>query len=98
MKTVFYHDYRDELEALNEEVRRISDNGSKCWSSLGSIVNMGNEIFGDTTINVGINWCACGDVSLDRAEMFAKEMKQVLQLARNFKYNGYRIVYTKSND
>lgn len=94
MKTINYRDYRDELDTLNEEVRRISDNGSKCWSSLGSIINVKSEM-GDDPIEVGINWCACGDVSLDRAEMFAKEMKQVLQLARNFKYNGYRIVYTK---
>lgn len=91
MKEVTYRDFRNEISALNAEVMRISRQGSDCWSSLGAIVNMS---FGDKPIEVGINWCACGEVSIERAEMFAKEMKQVLQLAKNFKYNGYRIVYT----
>lgn len=91
MKTVKFMDFKNEINAVNAEVLRISERGSKCWSTLGTIVNMS---FGDDKpIEIGINWCACGTVSIECAELFAKEMQQVLQLAKNFKYNGYTIEY-----
>ena len=93
-KYVKNDDYIKELRELNRKVQLISEAGSKCWSSLGAIYNMNNDFPGSNErIELGINWCGCGTVELERAEMYAEEMKKVLELAKNFKYNGYKIVW-----
>lgn len=92
-KYVKFIDYADAMKELNNKVRLISEAGSKCWSSLGAIYNINSALPGSNErIELGINWCANGTVELERAEMFAEEMKKVLELARNFKYNGYKII------
>lgn len=90
MKTVNFYDYQDELRKVNWEIYEMSKDGSDCWSSLGPLHNINSDMPGNT-IALGINWCACGTVSLERAEIYAKELKKVLELAKNFKYNGYQI-------
>ena len=93
-KYVKFDEYTDAMRELNKKVQLISEAGSKCWSSLGAIYNINNEMPGSNErIELGINWCGCGTVELERAEMYAEEMKKVLELARNFKYNGYKIVW-----
>ena len=92
MKQVTYRDYAEALNKLNFEINKMSENGSKCWSSLGTLYNI-NSVFGDKPIKLGINWCACGTVELERAEMYAKEIPKVIKLAKNFKYNGYVVVF-----
>ena len=93
-KYVKFYDYLDAMRELNKKVQLISVAGSKCWSSLGAIYNINSETPGSNErIALGINWCGNGTVELERAEMYAEEMKEVLELARNFKYNGYKITW-----
>lgn len=95
-KYVDFYEYEDALRELNKKVYLMSEAGSKCWSSLGAICNINSNVPGSNErIELGINWCSCGTVELERAEMFAEEMKKVSELAKNFKYNGYKIILNK---
>lgn len=90
MKTINFYDYQEELKKANWEIIKMSREGSDCWSSMGALQNINSDMPGKT-IELGINWCACGTVSIERAEMYAKEMQKVLELAKSFKFNGYQI-------
>lgn len=93
MKTVKYNEYQiavAEMEARIDDFRR---NGSGCWSYLTPFSNKNGLSFDDKPIEMQINWCANGSVDLDKAEQFADELKEAIELARNFKYNGYAIEY-----
>lgn len=89
MKTVNYDEYRIALAELDAQIDEFRQNGSGCWSSLSPFVNKNGALFDNKPIEMQINWCACGNVDLDKAEQFADELKQAIELARNFKYNGY---------
>lgn len=93
MKTVKYNEYQIALAELDAQIDEFRQNGSGCWSSLTPFVNKNGSLFGDKPIEMQINWCACGNVDLDKAEQFASELQEAIELARNFKYNGYKIEY-----
>lgn len=44
-------------------------------------------------VELGVNWCALGTVSSDKAVQFANDMIKVANLVKNFKYNGYIVEY-----
>lgn len=96
MKYVSYQEYRQALEQLESTINEFRNNGSGCWSSFSPFVD-NSGLLGEKPINIQINWCACGNVPLDKAKQFAEELKQAIKLAEDFEYNGYRIKFEDSN-
>ena len=92
MKTVLYQDYINELRELEGAIDDFRKNGSGCWGSFSPFVN-NSGLLGNEPISIQINWCACGNVPLDKAKQFAEELKQAIELAEDFKYNGYKIIF-----
>ena len=79
MKTVTHYDL---CEAINEMNHRYE--GVQFYNMAGIL---------DRTVSLGVNWSAIGTVSPEKAEAFAEKLKAAAQEAKNFKYNGYTIVY-----
>ena len=56
------------------------------------------EIYADfgyrQPIEAVVNWSAIGSVSADEAVKFANLLYEASKLAKNFKYNGYKVFYT----
>lgn len=93
MKTVKYNEYQIAVAEIDARIEDFRRNGSGCWSSLTPFVNKNSGLFNDKPIEMQLNWCANGNVDLDKAEQFASELQEAIELARNFKYNGYVIEY-----
>ena len=53
-----------------------------------------DSIYGDSPIQVGVNWAATGTVSPEETEEFARTLLKAAEDCRNFKYNGYVIDWT----
>ena len=84
MLTVNHSEYREAYNELREFERRYDD--------IVSFSNLSGT-FGDESIKIGVNWASIGAVSPDKALKFAEVIKQAVELAENFKYNGYMIEY-----
>jgi len=54
-----------------------------------------NNYGGSNGIELGVNWSAIGTVTVDNAEAFIKVLTKATELAKNFKYNGYKIHYSE---
>jgi len=56
------------------------------------------EIYADfgyrQPIQAIVNWSAIGSVSPEEASKFAELLYEASKLAKNFKYNGYKVFYT----
>lgn len=92
-KEVTFFKYDDELDAVRKELMDLSlENG------LGSnTICLFNRNMGDINapIEITINWIDAGNHSVEEAESFMKVLGKAVDLARNFKYNGYVIVYER---
>lgn len=97
MKYVSYQEYREELEKLESTINEFRNNGSGCWSYLSPFSNQ-NSLFDDEPIDIQISWSSCGAVSTEKASQFIQELAQATELAKNFKYNGYRIKFEDSKN
>lgn len=80
-KTVKYAEYDIELMDLQRAARRLSD---------GTIEIYERQRFREP-VCLGINWSAVGTVAPEKAAEFAGQIMQVVELVKNFKYNGYTI-------
>lgn len=92
MKTVSYKEYIIAKEELDSVINDYRQNGSGCWSWL-SPFDANTGVLDEKPIDMQINWASCGTVDLAKAEQFANELKEAIELARNFKYNGYKITH-----
>lgn len=82
-KTVDFYDYQN---AVQELYNNIPD---KCG------IDFYNKSFGREPIQMGINWSAIGTVTPEKAEVFKNNLEKAIELAKNFKYNGYTIIYKR---
>jgi len=92
MKTVSYDEYQIAKAEIDSVINDYRYNGSGCWSCLSPFSDEAS-LFNDKPVNMQINWASCGTVDLAKAEQFANELKEAIELARNFKYNGYKITH-----
>lgn len=97
MKYVSLQEYRKELEKLESTICKFRNNGSGCWSYLSPFINS-NNLFNNEPIDIQISWCGCGAVPTKKASQFIQELAQATELAKNFKYNGYRIKFKDSKN
>lgn len=79
MKTVTHYDL---FEALDEVNKRFK------YAQLHNTASIFDE-----TVIIGVSWTAIGATTPEEAEQFAEEVKRASQAARDFKYNGYKIIY-----
>jgi len=84
-KTVDYYDLWQEINRINRSVLKNTeisqlDSG---WSAK------------EKPIQMGVNWGSIGTVDTNKAEQFASELQKAIKEAKNFKYNGYTITYSK---
>ncbi len=92
-KEVSFFKYDDELDAVRKELMDFSlQNGLD-----SNVICLFNRHMGDidAPIEIVVNWTDMGNHSVDEAESFAKVLIKAAELARNFKYNGYVIVYER---
>lgn len=92
-KEVSFFKYDDELDAVRKELMDFSlQNGLD-----SNAICLFNRHMGDidAPIEIVVNWTDMGNHSADEAESFAKVAGKAAELARNFKYNRYIIVYER---
>lgn len=78
MKTVSYRVYCKALNDLNSKFQHVM------------LCDMSND---DAPVSIGVNWYSIGTVTTEKADEFAKELKEAIKAAKNFRYNGYEIKY-----
>ena len=80
IKTVSMDDMREELDRVNENLKSDLVEVSACRDSNGIVI-------------AKVNWAAIGSVTCDKALAFAKTVSKACELAKTFKYNGYKAIY-----
>ena len=85
VKTVAYEEFRNEYRALTKEIRRLSDDRIEAYE----LPTWGNP---NATIQLGLNWSACGTKTVEQTEDFVTALQTAIEMVKNFKYNGYKIV------
>lgn len=80
IKTVNMDDVREELDRVNENLKDTLVDISVYRDSNGIVV-------------AKVNWAAIGSVTCDKALVFAETVRKASELAKAFKYNGYKAVY-----
>lgn len=80
IKTVDMDDVREELDRVNESLR-------------GSLVEVSVYRDSNRIVIAKVNWAAIGSVTCDEALAFAETVSKAGELAKSFKYNGYKAVY-----
>lgn len=84
IKKVNYEDYRRELEKVREELRK-------------EINGIGIEIheisYNSKVVELGVNWSGKGTNNVDETSKFIIDLQKAVELVKNFKYNGYEIVF-----
>lgn len=80
-ETVNYRDFSDACKKLQERFRDHN-------IMIENLTNMKTHI-----IMLGINWFAIGITGVSETEDFARWLKEAADAVKNFRYNGYRVVY-----
>lgn len=80
IKTVNMDDVREEVDRVNENLKDTLVEISVSRDSNGIVVTK-------------VNWAAIGRVTCDNALAFAETVTKACELAKAFKYNGYKAVY-----
>lgn len=80
IKTINMDDVREELDRVNENLKDTLVEVSVYRNSNGIVV-------------AKVNWATIGSVTCDDALAFAETVRKACELAKVFKYNGYKAVY-----
>lgn len=83
-KKVKYRDFQDELDKLREKLGSLHE-VKVDFHNLFSYFDKNEKI------EIGINWCALGTVTVEETEKFIETLQKACELAKSFKYNGYTI-------
>lgn len=83
MKTVSHYEFCEELARCRAKLNEMGANRR---------IELYEIRFRDT-IQIGVNWSAIGTVDHNQTREFADLLMVAADLASNFKYNGYKIVY-----
>lgn len=90
-KTVRYEEFS---KAMEEEAMKMRAFEESEKTKLAGVVEIRHTInFGTREITTGINWSAIGTVDAETAMELPKLIAKASELANNFKYNGYTVVY-----
>lgn len=84
MKTVEHWEFHRERRRIEIEINKPFNGSEKIWFIDAS---------DDKHISMSLNVCATGTMSIADAEIFAKAVERAVQLAKEFKYNGYIKTY-----
>ena len=92
IKKISFEKYYEARKEMQEKLREFAD---QLFPKKGSRYV---EIYTDFGFGKGIesqvNWSAIGSVSAEEAIKFAQLLAKASELAKNFKYNGYKVYYT----
>ena len=80
MKTVHHWEFHRERRRIEIEINKPFNGSEKIWFIDAS---------DDEHISMSLNVFATGTMSITDAEVFAKAVERAVQLAKEFKYNGY---------
>ena len=84
MKTVDYSEFHRERRQVEIEMNKGFDGVDRIWFI---------DTSDDGLISMGLNIAGTGTMNIIEAEIFAKAVSNAVELAKNFKYNGYKKTY-----
>lgn len=80
IKTVSMDDMREELDKVNKNLK-------------DTLVEVSVDRDSDGIVVAQVNWASIGSVTCDKALAFAETVSKACELAKAFKYNGYKAIY-----
>ena len=80
IKTVSMDDMREELDKVNKNLK-------------DTLVEVSVDRDSDGIVVAQVNWASIGSVTYDKALAFAETVSKACELAKAFKYNGYKAIY-----
>ena len=80
IRTVSMDEVREEVYRVNEDLK-------------DTLVEVSMDRDSDGIVIAKVNWAAIGSVTCDEALAFAETVSKASELAKAFKYNGYKAVY-----
>ncbi len=86
-------DYDLYIEEFTRVQQELTDYGNKLfgenrWRTYAELSNMFTR-----KVKMQVNWSAVGSVEPERAMKMAQLLTKAAELANNFKYNGYKVVF-----
>lgn len=76
---------------FHRERRRIEIEINKPFGDIDRIWFL--DTSDDGVISMGLNFAGTGTMNISEAETFAQAVSNAVELAKNFKYNGYKKTY-----
>ena len=73
-------DMREELDKVNKNLK-------------DTLVEVSVDRDSDGIVVAQVNWASIGSVTYDKALAFAETVSKACELAKAFKYNGYKAIY-----
>ena len=86
-KTVNYNTLRRAISELNEQIN--PDQTGFCRD----VTLEDHAGFPGEKVQLKINWCCKGAVTVDEAAAFVAKLTAAVEAARSFQYNGFHVVY-----
>lgn len=84
--------YEEYCEARNEMQKELREFADQLFPQKGSrYVEIYTDFWFGKGIESQVNWSAIGSVSAEEAIKFAQLLTKAAELAKNFKYNGYKV-------
>ena len=80
IKTVNMDEVREEFDRVNENLK-------------DTLVEVSMDRDSDGIVTAQVNWASIGSVTCDKALAFAETVMKACELAKTFKYNGYKAIY-----
>ena len=80
IKTVSMDEVREEVDRMNESLK-------------DTLVEVSVHRDSNSIVVAKVRWAAVGSVTCDEALAFAETVSKASELAKSFKYNGYKAVY-----
>lgn len=84
MKTVTNEEFHRERRRIEIEINKPFDGHDIIWFY---------DTSDDKNISMGLNIASTGRMRISEAEVFAEAVANAVRLAKEFKYNGYKITY-----
>lgn len=86
-------DYDLYIEEFTRVQQELTDYGNKLfgedrWRTYAELSNMFMR-----EVKMQVNWSAVGSVNPEQAMKMAQLLTKAAELANNFKYNGYKVVF-----
>lgn len=94
MNTVNYRVLNKAVRDLQNQVHNLYVEDRKNNPDINVLnIDVHDKYRDDDIVEIDINWACCGPVDINTSETFVKRFNKVLELVKNFPYNGYKISY-----